>query len=102
MGVWLGIGVVAVAFALALVDGDSGLRTWWALRADLRAAQLRIERLKGEVADLESEGGGLAGAGEPFALERAIRDRLGYARAGETLVRLDPPAPPGDASPRIP
>ena len=99
MHVWLGIGVVALAVALALVDGDSGLRAWWALREDLRAAQVRIERLRSDVAELESEGGGLTGAGEPFALERAIRERLVYVREGETLVRLDAP---GDTSPRIP
>jgi len=99
MGVWLAIGVVATAFVLALVDGDSGLRTWWALREDLRAAQVRIERLRGDVAELERDGGGLVGAGEPFALEREIRERLVYVRAGETLVRLDRP---GDPSPRIP
>ena len=99
MGVWLTVGVVSVALVLALVDGESGLRAWWALREDLRAAQVRIERLKSDVAELESEGGGLTGAGEPFALERAIRERLVYAREGETLVRLDPPK---DTSPRIP
>jgi cell division protein FtsB len=99
MGVWLGIGVVAVALAVALFDGESGLRTWWALRADLAAAHTRIERLRGDVATLEREGGGLAGAGEPFALERAIRERLVYARPGETLVRLNAP---DDPSPRIP
>ena len=99
MGVWLTIGVVSVALVLALVDGESGLRTWWALREDLRAAQARIEQLKRDVAALESESGGLSGAGEAFALERAIRERLVYARDGETLVRLDAP---GDGSPRIP
>jgi cell division protein FtsB len=99
MGVWLTIGVVSVALVLALVDGESGLRTWWALREDLHAAQARIEQLKSDVAELESEGGGLTGAGEPFALERAIRERLVYARDGETLVRLDAP---GGGSPRIP
>ena len=99
MGVWLTIGVVSVALVLALVDGESGLRTWWALREDLRAAQARIAQLKSDVADLESEGGGLTGAGETFALERAIRERLVYARDGETLVRLEAT---GDGSPRIP
>ena len=99
MGVWLAIGVVATAFVLALIDGESGLRTWLALRDDVRAAQTRIERLQGDVADLERDSGGLSGAGEPFALERAIRERLVYARDGETIVRLDAP---GDTSPRIP
>jgi len=99
MGVWLTVGVVSVALALALVDGESGLRTWWALRDDLRAAQMRIERLRGDLAELERESGGLTGAGEPFALERAIRERLVYVRDGETLVRLDRSR---DTSPRIP
>jgi cell division protein FtsB len=99
MGVWLAIGVVAMALALALTDGDSGLRTWLALRDDLAAAQARIERLRSDVTELERDSGGLSGAGEPFALERAIRERLVYVREGETLVRLDPP---GDSSPRIP
>jgi cell division protein FtsB len=99
MGVWLGFGVVAIALAVAVADGESGLRTWWALRADLSTAQARIERLRDDVAGLEREGGGLSGAGEPFALERAIRERLVYARPGETLVRLDAP---DDPSPWIP
>jgi cell division protein FtsB len=99
MGVWLTVGVVLVALVLALVDGESGLRTWLLLREDLRAAESRIERLRSDVAELESEGGALTGAGEPFALERAIRERLVYVREGETLVRL---GEPGDGSPRIP
>jgi cell division protein FtsB len=99
MGVLLAIGVVALSLALALIDGESGLRNWWALRDDLRAAQVRIERLRGEVVELERDSGGFTGAGEPFALERAIRERLLYARSGETIVRLDAP---GDSTPRIP
>src|SRR5262249_24138807 len=102
MGVWLASGVVAMAPGLALTDGESGLRTWLALRGDLRTAQGRIERLRTDVAELEREGGGLTGAGEPFALERAIRERLGYARAGETVVRLGSPGESVDASSRIP
>ena len=99
MGVWLTVGVVSLALVLALADGESGLRTWWALREDLRAAQARIGQMRGDVAELEREGGALTGAGEPFAFERAIRERLVYVREGETLVRLDAP---GDTSPRIP
>jgi cell division protein FtsB len=99
MGVWLAIGVVSISLVLALIDGESGLRTWLALRDDLHAAQARIDRLKSDVSELEHEGGGLTGAGDPFALERAVRERLVYARDGETLVRLDRP---DDTSPRIP
>ena len=97
MGVWLAIGVVGVALAMALTDGDSGLRTWWTLRDDLRVAQSRIEELRTDVADLERDSGGLVG--DPFALERAIRERLSFAREGETIVRL---SPTGDTSHRIP
>jgi len=97
MGVWLAIGVVVVALAMALTDGDSGLRTWWALRDDLRAAESRIEKLRADTAKVERDRGGLEG--DPFALERAIRERLSFARGGETIVRL---APSGDTSPRIP
>jgi cell division protein FtsB len=99
MGVWLALGVGAVTVLLAWTDAESGLRTWWALREDLRAAHERIDELRADVAELERDGGGLEGAGEPFALERAIRERLLYAREGETIVRL---AAPGDGSPRIP
>jgi hypothetical protein len=80
------------------IDGESGLRTWWALREDLARAQARIERLKSDVADLESDGGGCR-AGEPFALERAIRERLVYARDGRD-ARASRSA--RDTSPRIP
>jgi hypothetical protein len=102
MGAWLAIGVVSVALALAVSDRDSGLRTWWALRGDLSVAQARIEQLRSDIADLERDSGGLSGEGEPFALERAIRERLVYARPGEILVRLGPPTAFSDASPRIP
>lgn len=84
--VWLGVGVAAVAVAAAIADGDSGLGTWWALRADLRDARARIAALRREVSELEREAAALEA--DPFALERAIRERLEYARAGETLVRL--------------
>jgi cell division protein FtsB len=86
-----------MGFATAFYDDDSGLRTWWALRADLRDAERRIESLRSDVAALERDSGGLEA--DPFALERAIRERLELARPGETLVRL---APRETANTRIP
>jgi cell division protein FtsB len=99
MGVWLALGVVVATIAVAFSDAESGVRTWWALRDDLRAAHERIDELRADVVELERDSGGLEGAGEPFALERAIRERLLYARPGETIVRL---SASGDGSPRIP
>ncbi len=97
MGPWLAIGVAALAIVAAFADGDSGLRTWWQLRAELREADARIATLRGGVSALESQVGGLEA--DPFAVERAIRERLEYARPGETVVRL---ASPKSANPRIP
>ena len=87
-GAGLALAVATLAFATALADAHSGLRTWWALRADLREAETRIARLRADVAALERTSGGLEA--DPFALERAIRERLELARPGETLVRLAP------------
>lgn len=100
---WLVAGVAALAFAAALLDGDSGLRTWWALRADLHDARARIGVLRERVTELEREARVLED--DPFAVERAIRERLEYARPGETVIRLGARpdvAAPGDANPRIP
>lgn len=97
MVAWLAFGVAALAAMLALADGESGLRTWWGLRGELRAADARIEGLRAELAQLERAGAGLET--DPFALERAIRERLEFARPGETVVRTLDPEP---ANPRIP
>ena len=97
MGPWLAIGVAALAIGAALADGESGLRNWWQLRGDLREAEARIERVRTELAGLERQVGGLED--DPFALERAIRERLHYAKPGETLVLTTPPK---SANHRIP
>lgn len=97
MGLWVAIGVAALVMFAALADGDSGLRTWWELRGDLGQAQERVARLRADLSTLERDVGGLEG--DPFAVERAIRERLEYAKPGETLIRL---APSKSANPRIP
>ena len=97
MGAWLAIGVAALAAVLAVADDESGLRTWWSLRAELGAAEERIAGLRSELSELERAGSGLEA--DPFALERAIRERLEFARPGETVVRL---SRSGAAKSRIP
>jgi cell division protein FtsB len=89
--------LVAVAALLAALDSDAGLRAWWELRASLAEAESERAALQREVEHLRAEADRLES--NAFAIERAIRERLRFARAGETIVRL---AGPETASPRFP
>jgi cell division protein FtsB len=87
VGSWWAIpALVAAALVFAAIDGDSGLRTWWRLRADLEEAHARIAVLREEVGSRRDAARSLAE--DEFAIERAIRERLEYVRPGETLVRM--------------
>jgi len=85
---------------IAALDADSGLRTWLGLRQDLaegRATIARLERgneaLRREIEALESDG---------FAVERAIREELGWALPGEAVVEFQDTDIPGEAPPAPP
>jgi cell division protein FtsB len=78
--------LVAAVVVHAAFDTDAGIGTWLHLRGELRESQARNAELTGEIAALEAEAQALDQGG--FAVERAIREELGFARAGETLVRL--------------
>lgn len=88
--------LVGMALVWAAMDEGSGIRRSWQLRSDLRAAQERIAGLEVEIEQLRREVGGLEQ--DPFAIERAVREDLDYARPGETVVRLAPAVAP---SPRF-
>ena len=77
--------LVGVAAVYATFDGDSGIRAWWSMRNDLVQTQERVVALRAETAQLRGEVAALEG--DRFAIERAIREDLGYARRGETVVR---------------
>ena len=95
---WLWIpALTGAALAIAVLDGDSGLGTWLRLRADLAAAESRIAELRDQTEALERRAEALEN--DEFAIERAIREDLEYARRGETLLRL--PREP-DVSSRFP
>jgi len=84
---WLWIpALLGVAFVVAALDGDSGIRSWMRLRAEFGAARGRIEAMGAEVDALQRAAAALES--DEFAIERAIRERLEYARRGETVVRL--------------
>ena len=77
--------IVATAAGVALADEETGVRTWLDLRADLEVAQARVTELEGRIQRREAEASALRS--DPLALERAIREDLGLARPGETVVR---------------
>ncbi|HEY5658262.1 MAG TPA: septum formation initiator family protein [Myxococcota bacterium] len=84
---WLWIPALAgMVLAVALLDGDSGLGTWLRLRAELADARGRIAGIRDEADSLARQADALEG--DDFAIERAIREELEYARSGETLLRL--------------
>jgi cell division protein FtsB len=81
----IGAAVVAAAIGVAVADESRGVRTWLELRRDLRVAQARVAELETRIESRESEVEALRS--DPFALEQAIREDLGLARPGETVVR---------------
>jgi cell division protein FtsB len=83
---WIPVLAFAAAGASAL-DERTGIPAWRRLRDDLRAAHARIEILRGDIAALHAES--VALESDDFAVERAIREDLGLALPGETVVRLD-------------
>ena len=85
--VWIPV-IALLAVAAAALDEERGIRTWFRLQREVAAAEQRIALISKEIEEqkvlveaLESD---------PFAIERAIREELRYARAGETVVRLRP------------
>ncbi len=78
--------IVGIALLLAAFDHESGIRKWLDLRGDVREARGRISEVRDEVDRLRAEAHALEH--DDFAIERAIREELEYARVGETVVRL--------------
>ena len=80
--------LLAVALVHAAFDTDAGIGASLRLRDQLRESQARNASLRAEIVALESEATALERGG--FAVERAIREELGFVREGETLLRLPP------------
>lgn len=78
--------LVAAALLVAWLDADSGIRKYLQLRDDVGAAEVRLDALRGEIGDLQAEAEALEKS--DFAVERAIREELEWAKPGETVVRL--------------
>jgi cell division protein FtsB len=87
--------LVLAAVGIAFTDEQAGLRAWWALHTDVQTTRERVERLEDANAALRSEAKALAG--DRFAEERAIREDLGLALPGETVVIFDEAEDPDSA-----
>ena len=81
----IALAIVASAVAIAVVDDETGIRAWRKTRSDLANARARVAELEARVETREGEAEALRS--DPLALERAIREDLGLARPGETVVR---------------
>ena len=96
--IWLAPAILIAAWVVAWVDPETGIRKWSGLREDLRAAQARIATLEQDVRQLATDTARLKD--DPLAIEAAIREDLGLARPGDTVVILrDAAAEPIRATP---
>lgn len=89
--------LMAVVVVYAVFDTDSGIRTLSRVRANVAAAEGRIDAIERENAELRR----LAAALEhdSFAIESAIRSDLALVRPGERVVRFSGAE---DSNPRFP
>ncbi len=84
--------LLGAAFAL-FHDAENGLGVIPKLEAELQAADVRLDRLREERAELLLRAERLRT--EPFEIEAVARESLGMARPGEIVVRLPRAAPAG-------
>ncbi len=84
--IWLAPAILVAAWAVAWLDPETGIRNWMSLRDDLEAARGRIAVLEASVLRQTREAERLEG--DPLAIEAAIREDLGLARVGESIVIL--------------
>lgn len=94
---WIGPLAALLGAGWALFhDADNGVRAVLHLEDELGAADLRLDRLRGERAELLLRAERLRS--DPFEIETVARESLGMARPGEIVVRLprspEPPAEP--------
>lgn len=89
--------LLSAALIYISADRGAGLSTWMRDRDALENSEEQIAQLEAEIVRLKAEVDRLER--DPFAIEGAIREDLGWARPGETVVRL-----PGDlaSNPRFP
>ncbi len=81
--------VVALVLAVGSAVAEGGFRRYFKLTRDVQALKERNGRLAEENARLRREVEALRD--DPRALERAVREELGYVRDGELVFNLEAP-----------
>jgi cell division protein FtsB len=97
LGIW-GKLTRAVIFLL-LLAGVLGLVVWYLplikenerMRKEILRLDTKLEKDKEEHRQLKTSIESLQN--DPKAVERLAREKLGYAKPGETIIRFEPPAP---------
>lgn len=82
-------GVVAGVLSLASAADARGFRRYLKLREDVEALQQRNQGLAAQNEALRREIQALRD--DPAALERAVREELGYVKPGEIIFHLESP-----------
>jgi cell division protein FtsB len=92
---WLGPLAALLGAGVALFhDGENGVRAIFHLERELAAADLRLDRLREERAELLLRAERLRA--DPLEIEAAARQSLGMVRPGEIVVRLPAESSRGD------
>ena len=84
--VW-GAVVASLVLAVSSLLAEGGLRRYWRLERDIGTFEARIAELTEENARLRREVQGLRD--DPETIEQAVREELGFVRAGEIVVTLE-------------
>jgi cell division protein FtsB len=89
--------LMAAVVVYAIFDSDSGIRTLAQVRANVAAAEGRIDAIRRSISESKRQVAALSD--DPFAIESAIRADLALVKPGEQVVRLSGAE---DSNPRFP
>jgi cell division protein FtsB len=84
--VW-GAVIAALVLAGFSLVGEGGLRRYWKLQREVRTYEVSIAQLIEQNARLRREVQGLKE--DPLAIERAVREELGFVRPQEVIITLE-------------
>ena len=85
-GILLIAALMGAAFVYAGLDAEAGIRPLLQVRRNVGESRERIAAIRAELAVLRDEAAALVG--DEFAIERAIREDLEFAKPGERVVRF--------------